>query len=50
MAEVVLVRLAVRHIGFTHDKDIGIAAEGVWVESYGAEVDIRIVTRCLVGG
>lgn len=50
VAEVVLVGLAVGHVGFADDEDVVTPSEGVWVVCSGAEVDVRVVAGGLVGG
>jgi hypothetical protein len=40
VTEVEGVGLAIRHPGLAHDEDVGLAAEGVVVDSNGAKVDI----------
>ena len=49
MTVVVFVGLAVRHVALGHDQDVVPPAEGVREHGDGAEVDIRVVARSLVG-
>jgi hypothetical protein len=50
MAEVVLVGGAIGHPALGEDNDVGGAAEGVGEDGNGAEVDIGVVARGLLGG
>lgn len=47
MTEVVGVGLSVAHPGLAHDENVRPATEWVVVDGDWAEVDIRVVTRCL---
>ena len=50
VAEVVFVGAAVGHVGLAEDEDVGLAAEGVWEEGRGAQVDVGVVAGGLFGG
>lgn len=50
VTEVVHVWLSIGHPGLAHDQDIVAEAEGIWVVSARAEIDIRVVARGLASG
>lgn len=49
MAVVVLVGSAIGIPALSQNNDVGAAAEGVRVDGTGAEVDVRVFTRSLLG-